>query len=342
MTSSHGISETSPSSVDLSRPPCATAITTAQPMPPIASTVSSHCQAVISRHQAGTEDPPGTARRTASASAPGKRPALSLAASRREVSHGSGRPSPIASANAVMALSTSDWGACPAARSARSARAARAAPRSARTGSRLRRNRRASGQPVNLAARASLAVATDSATAVSPAAPASALIRSLAGPSGTLPTGSTASGTSPSREASSHGGLAGGSCCSSSESSQGGLARRAVSSATGADSSVGEAARLATASSGASCGPAWTAKPAITESMSAEIRDCAARLSDTASTRRVRRSSRPAPVRADTGTSGVSVRPSASSSRRRSSSQSLPWSSGSRSIWLSTTVNTLA
>ena len=136
-----------------------------------------------------------------------------------------------------------------------------------------------------------------------------------------------AAASSPS--SSSHGGRDG--ACGWSSSSSG----------TGAASGAPGAA-AARASSGATCVPVYAANPPITASMSAAIRSLTVRFLRTVSVSSPRSSPRPSPVRAETGSTGVSGRPSASSSRRRSSSQSLACSGGSVSIWLSTTVNTVA
>jgi hypothetical protein len=114
--SSHGTSDASLSSPLRSPVRCTTPITTASAAPAIAPAVSSHCQNVTSRHQAGGRDRRAAAtERTASASACGTMPALPRAASRRLAAHGLGSAPPTESANAVIALSTSDCCACPAA-----------------------------------------------------------------------------------------------------------------------------------------------------------------------------------------------------------------------------------
>ena len=98
----------------------------------------------------------------------------------------------------------------------------------------------------------------------------------------------------------------------------------------------------ASAVSGATCGPPYTAKPPIIASMSAAIRSETVRFCITVSVSSARSSPSPAPVRAETGKIGASTRPSWSRRRRRSSSQSLACCGESTSIWLSTTVNTAA
>jgi len=177
MTSSHGISETSP--VHPWRWPVSrtTAITTESTTPATASTVSSHCQTVTSRHEAGGPDLT-TAACTAPASACGTMPALQRAASRRLPAHGSGRPLPTESANAVIALSTSDCCAWPA------VVPAGAVARSARIGSRRPPSSLPAGQPVSRAACASRALAIAWATADSPAARANASVSLPPAPSG--------------------------------------------------------------------------------------------------------------------------------------------------------------
>ena len=76
--------------------------------------------------------------------------------------------------------------------------------------------------------------------------------------------------------------------------------------------------------------------------MSAVMRSVAARRAATAPPSTRRSSLRPVPVVAEVTTTWVSVSPSASSSLRRSDSQSAAWSGLSVSTWLSTTVVTAA
>ena len=271
-------------------------------------------------------------------------PALHRAASRRPPDHGSGRPLPTVSANAVIALSTSDCCAWPVA-----VPAATPAARSERIGSRGPPSSWQAGQPVSRAARASWLLAMACATADSPAARASASVSLAAASLGTLAAGSVASRLLSSWVASSHGGLDG--------SGSGGVARASSSSVRshgGLDSAIGwpSASRAGAASgtpvitasavSGATGGPSYTAKPSIIASMSAAIRSLTARFCTTVSVSSARSSPRPAPVRAETGKMGASCSPSASSRRRRSSSQSLACCGMSTSTWLSTTVNTSA
>src|ERR1700733_5630628 len=98
-------------------------MTTASTTAAAASTVSSHCHSMTIRHQAGGLGLRAAATpRTASASAPGTIGALLRAASRRLPAHGTGSAPPTESANAVIALSTSDCCAWPTASAARPAR----------------------------------------------------------------------------------------------------------------------------------------------------------------------------------------------------------------------------
>ncbi len=75
-------------------------------------------------------------------------------------------------------------------------------------------------------------------------------------------------------------------------------------------------------------------------STSAPIRSLEARLAYTVSVSTLRSSSRPAPVRADVSWTRASVKPSESSSRRRSDTQSSAWAAVSRSDWFRTTMMT--
>ena len=185
------------------------------------------------------------------------------------------------------------------------------------------------------------------ATADRPAARANASVSLAAASLGTLAPGSVPSRLLPSGLASSHGGRAGAgagfaSARSSSVSSHGGLDSSLGWPSSAAGSGAASGAPAASTVSGATCGPSYTAKPPIIASMSAAIRSVTARFCLTVWASSMRSSPRPAPVRAETGKTRASSRPSWSSRRRRSSSQSLACCGESTSSWLSTTVNTAA
>ena len=294
---------------------------------------------------------PAATPRTASASACGTMPALRRAASRRLAAQGLGSAPPTESANAVIALSTSDCCAWPRRLGRLAGRRGPAAQRGHRADRGV-----AAAQPASRSAAPPAPRGRWPWPAPPPPRPPRARTpRSAAGraPRGRWRSGRRSSRSTPSGVASSHGGLLG--------AGGGGLGllvaefpRRAgrrlplpvIVVASGAAASASDAPDApaptpsGSVASGAICGPAYASKPPITASMSAAIRSVTARLRCTVSMSSARSSASPSPVRAETGSTGVSARPSASSRRRRSCSQSLICSGGSVSIWLSTTVNT--